>query len=60
MTDIPSRDEIAIGPFEELVQNGARREAIPDPPEGARRTLCTPLNIGQNFPFLRRGNGVPN
>jgi hypothetical protein len=27
-------------PFEELAQNGVRREAIHNPPGGARRTLC--------------------
>ena len=26
--------------FTELAQNGVRREAVPDSPEGARRTLC--------------------
>ena len=29
-----------ISPFKELAQNGVRRETIPDPSGGARRTLC--------------------
>ena len=36
--------------FEELAQNGVRREAIPDPDGGARRTLCASRQIAVGFP----------
>jgi len=31
--------------FEELAQNGLRREAVPDPSGGLRRTLCAPQKL---------------
>jgi hypothetical protein len=31
---------ISAPPSKELAQNGARREAVPDPDGGARRALC--------------------
>jgi len=40
----PRSRSICIGliglPFEELAQNGVRRETVPDPSIGARRSLC--------------------
>jgi hypothetical protein len=32
-------------PFEELAQNGVRREAAPGRPCGARRTLCATKSL---------------
>ena len=44
--------------FEELTQNGVRRETVPDPSGGARRTLCALRNSRKTErgakPFLVR------
>ena len=47
---VPRSLEGRAGPvraFEELAQNGVRRETVPDQPGGARRTLCASEELAQ-------------
>ena len=44
--------------FEKLAQNGVRRETVPDPPGGARRTLCAFKELGRVTAVVE-GNAEP-